>query len=222
LEPYAVLLQPGVSAKYEKVYTQVGLPLAVVIRHFREAGWGDHDAYYERVDAEEREDRMYAERLNAIVLRVGIPERQGTPFYAAKGERRGSMRRTSPYTPFVVLHRLGDYLRDTNVPECAHLMLALLRAENNYEGNMSRGVDTAAGRMGVIHDDYLSDLWAKWLLTGRLAYSATNPPPERDDENEDDPEAEAKVRNMVAEYAPQIFRSWYDWLMKNKPMVFNI
>lgn len=109
----------------------------------------------------------------------------------------------------------------TDVPECSHLTGALYKAEAAYSGNMSRGVDTAAGRMGVIHNDYLSDLWAKWLLTGRLAYSATNPPP---DENlyEDDPGAEARVRNMVAEYAPQIFRSWYEYLMENKPMVFDI
>ena len=218
------MLQPGVSAKYEKVYTQVGLPLAVVISRSetsreRERGY---EGWAERERAEAREAEVYARRLNAIVLRVAIPERGATPFYARKHERRGSLFRTSPYTPFVVLHRLGDALRNTNVPESAHLMLALLRAEINYDGNMSRGVDTAAGRMGVIGGDYLSDLWAKWLLTGRLAYSATNPPPERDDENEDDPEAEAKVRNMVAEYAPQIFRSWYDWLMKNKPMVINI
>ena len=79
---------------------------------------------------------------------------------------------------------------------------------------LSRGVDTAAGRMGVISTDYLSDLWAKWLLTGRVAYSTTNPPPES--------VQESNFRNMLADYAPQIFKLWYEYLMKNKPLVFNI
>ena len=215
-EPFATLLQPEVAAKYEKVYTKVGLPLAVVIRKYPD--WRNDPKWTEAM----REDEVYAKRLNAIVLRVLVPERESTPFYHRGDQARGSSSRISPYTPFVLLHRLGDDLRATNIPECEHLKRALGRAEDTYEGNMSRGVDTAAGRMGVIHGDYLSDLWAKWLLTGRLAYSATNPPPQRDDENEDDPEAEATLRNMVAEYAPQIFRIWYKYLMVNKPMVIDI
>ena len=169
----------------------------------------------------EQQAQEYAGRVNAIVLSVSVPAREGSPFYRRRGQARGDMTRTSPYTPFVLLHRLGDALRNRNIPECSHLTRALDSAEGNYGGNMSRGVDTAAGRMGVVHNDYLSDLWAKWLLTGRLAYSTTNPPP---DENldEDDQEAEARFRNIVSEYAPQIFRSWYEYLMKNKPMVIYI
>jgi hypothetical protein len=79
---------------------------------------------------------------------------------------------------------------------------------------LSRGVDTAAGKMGVISTDYLSDLWAKWLLTGKVAYSATNPPPESGQESE--------FRNMLADYAPKIFEHWVHDLLKSIPRVINI
>ena len=79
---------------------------------------------------------------------------------------------------------------------------------------LSRGVDTAAGRMGVISTDYLSDLWAKWLWTGRVAYSATEPAPESLEEQ--------TARNLIARHAPQIFKLWYEYLMQNRPLVIPI
>jgi len=68
--------------------------------------------------------------------------------------------------------------------------------------------------MGVIGNDYLSDLWAKWLLTGRVAYSATEPAPESLEEQ--------TARNLIAKHAPQIFKLWYEYLMQNRPLVINI
>ena len=213
-EPYALLLQPGAKERYAEVYNRVGLPLAVDLSpEYTYLGLRPRKVAYQAQE--------HAKRVNAIVLSVSVPAREGSAFYRRHGEARGDMTRTSPYTPFVLLHRLGDALRNINIPECSHLTKALDSAESNYDGNMSRGVDTAAGRMGVVHNDHLSDLWAKWLLTGRLAYSATNPPPD-ENLNDDDPGAEARFRNMVAEYAPQIFRSWYEYLMKKKPMVIDI
>ena len=130
-----------------------------------------------------------------------------------------STERISPYTPFVLLHRLGDVLMRGGRTAASKMVTELGRESRRQPymmrlGRLGRGVDTAAGRMGVIDEDYLSDLWAKWLITGRVAYSPTNPPPESAEE--------ANFRNMLAEYAPQIFRIWHDYLDRNRPMVITI
>jgi len=208
-EPLAALVKPGAEAKYAEVYNRVGLPLAVVL-HPRLVA----------TRAQQVESTQIAKRLNAIVLSVTVGERARKPYYATPHQRRGSVFRISPYTPFVLLHRLGDMMADeAGRPRPGLLAVKEMKEELNdaqqeWGGNLSRGVDTAAGRMGVISEDYLSDLWAKWLLTGRVAYSATTPPPESAEE--------ANFRNMVAEYAPQIFRIWYDYLDRNRPMVINV
>jgi hypothetical protein len=232
-EPHAVLVKPGAEAKYAEVYNRVGLPLVVALhpdnpppyswepdREARVAAWGQ--AHTRRDVA----DKQMAKRLNAIVLSIEVKGRGSEPFYATPDQRRGSSDRLSPYTPFVLLHRLGDMVRLNADHPAASKMVAelswaagrwrnvLYKGTSSSDTYLSRGVDTAAGRMGVIDDDYLSDLWAKWLLTGRVAYSATTPPPESAEE--------ANFRNMVAEYAPQIFRIWYDYLDRNRPMVITI
>ena len=214
-EPQSVLVKPGAKAKYEEVYTRVGLPLAVAL-HPEESYLPDAYAL----------DEQMAERLNAVVLSVMVQERKGQPFYTRPDQRRGSPERVSPYSPFVLLHRLGDRMHtkaigdaswmQTEIRDAAH-QWSWVRDVKSYTEDVvlfSRGVDTAAGRMGVLTDDYLSDVWAKWLLTGRVAYSATEPPPESAEE--------ANFRNMVAKYAPQIFRIWYDYLMRSVPSVFHI
>ena len=226
-----VLVKPGAEAKYAEVYNRVGLPLAVALhpdnpypdfaeepdRKAKVDAWGQ--ARTRRIVA----DEQMAKRLNAIVLSTAVKGRGSEPFYASPQQQRGSTDRLSPYTPFVLLHRLGDVLMRGGTDSTAAKMIAELgRAARRWERNgkrrllvyLSRGVDTAAGRMGVIDDDYLSDLWAKWLITGRVAYSPTNPPPES--------EEEANFRNMVAEYAPELFRLWYDYLDRNRPMVITI
>ena len=220
-EPAMVLVKPGAEAKYAEVYNRVGLPLAVALHP---------DNPYPDF-AEELDRKAKVDALNAIVLSTEVEGRGSEPFYASPQQQRGSTDRFSPYTPFVLLHRLGDVLTrggtdsarepgpfGTAAKMIAELRWAAGRWESNGKGRridyLSRGVDTAAGRMGVIDADYLSDLWAKWLITGRVAYSPTNPPPES--------EEEANFRNMVAEYAPELFRLWYDYLDRNRPMVITI
>lgn len=176
-EPLAALVKPGAEAKYAEVYNRVGLPLAVVLE------WGGNLSRSTRFLAQQAESTQIAKRLNAIVLSIPINKREHKPYYATPHQRRGSMFRISPYTPFVLLHRLGDMMADEvwrprpGLLAVKEMQEELNDAQQEWGGNLSRGVDTAAGRMGVLGRDYLSDLWAKWLLTGRVAYSPTNPPP---------------------------------------------
>ena len=215
IEPRAPLVKAGAREKYAEVYTRVGLPLAVFIH--RDDGFMRENRAL---------DEMLAKRLNAVVLSVTVQQRTGRPFYTRPEERRGSPVRTSPYSPFVLLHRMGDNLRGTVIANASRMEEELrdaayrwtwareVESDREEAALLSRGVDTSAGRMGVLGADYLSDLWAKWLLTGRVAYSPTEPPPESPEE--------ARFRSKVAEYAPQIFRVWYDYLDRNRPMVINV
>ena len=229
-EPLMVLVKPGAEARYAEVYNRVGLPLAVVLHPAGSYPWfgpepdqqAQADAAFEHRLAEEvAAEKQTAKRLNAIVLSVTVEGRLSAPYYATPDQRRGSTERFSPHTPFVLLHRLGDVLMRGG-RTAASKMVTELRREARRRANkkrrridyLSRGVDTAAGRMGVIDEDYLSDLWAKWLITGRVAYSPTNPPPESAEE--------ANFRNMLAEYAPQIFRIWHDYLMQAIPVVIHL
>ena len=234
-EPETVLVKPGAAAKYAEVYNRVGLPLAVVLHPanpYTKEPRASEQLVKKEWKRQTAQAQQIAKRLKAIVLSCSLTRRDNVPFYTWPNQRRGSTNRRSLYSPFVLLHRLGDTLRnETYEPDHAErhrkpLLLAakLLRrlsaadwlwfSTSGNRGSRSRGVDTAAGRMGVIDEDYLSDLWAKWLLTGRVAYSATNPPPENAEE--------ANFRNMLAEYAPQIFQYWHDYLMQNVPAVFDI
>jgi hypothetical protein len=228
IEPRAPLVKAGAREKYAEVYTRVGLPLAVVLQAAPPAGLSSaeiSDLALSKRAAEEK----YAEQLHAIVLTTTINPRKKEAFYAKPEQKRGSVDRLAPFTPFVLLHRLGDYLTGTGyeepgLSEANRRQIELRNIAYKWERRagfnmdtspmISRGVDTAAGRMGVLSEDYLSDLWAKWLLTGRVAYSPTEPPPESPEE--------ARFRNKVAEYAPQIFRIWYDYLDRNRPMVINV
>jgi len=250
-EPLAVLMTPGAKAKYEEVYTRVGLPLALVVhpvfagpRSFRtgEGATEEDDRVREAQDAESARRKalglQLARRLNAVVLSVTASKKTSVPYYSTADGRRGSSFRMSPMSPFQLLHRLGDKLRDTEPNAAAAELVDKLREAQDpwhklvhYEAwtrdpkgkfwlspealsYSSRGVDTGAGRMGVIGNDYLSDLWAKWLLTGRVAYSATEPAPESLEEQ--------TARNLIAKHAPQIFKLWYEYLMQNRPLVINI
>ena len=229
-EPMVVLVKPGAKEKFAAIYNSVDLPLAVVLRP---EGWTPGAA----------PDVELARKLDAILLVLTVIPRGPTPHYAELGQERGSFERVTPYTPFVVLHRLGDVLsRMQNVDSRLDMAISMLAEIDElfavtvpyvdargrqrlrpwwYHPTempdavpvMSRGVDTAAGRMGVLFD-VPADLFAKWLLTGRVAYSATNPPPQSPEE--------ADYRNAVAEYMPQIFRLWSAYLRDNIPAVYNV
>ena len=254
LEPDVPLVAAGAKAKYAEVYTRVGLPLAVVLHPPQTGGKSAAEEREERAERRSLDMRL-AEKHNAIVLSTRLRKRKDSRHYSQPGQQRGSPDRTSPMTPFVLLHRLGDelltphrmnnevrqdnpaayYALKGSMREVDDLIWDIDSAENDWvdelrrqeraglkqkpgytdeKDYLSRGVDTAAGRMGVISTDYLSDLWAKWLLTGRVAYSTTNPPPES--------VQESTFRKLVAEHAPKIFQHWHRYLLAKIPTVIAI
>jgi hypothetical protein len=186
-EPYAPLLLAKAEEKYAKAYEKVGLNIIVYFG----------DAYLEELSA-------LARKHNAVVICVCEKGRYSaaSPFYQQASEQRGEPTRIAPFTPFVLLHRLGDKLqtgwhgssaiqealmlagvlwndtailltgRPPTTPEKIAQRAEMLRAGPTLE-NMIAGVDTAAGRMGVLQDtsQMVSDLFAKYLLTGKIAYS---------------------------------------------------
>jgi hypothetical protein len=186
-EPYAPLLLAKAEEKYAKAYGKV-VPNIIV--------------YFGNVYSEDL--IAMAKKQNAIVLNVGEKLRySGTfPFYRHASEQRGQPSRVAPFTPFVLLHRLGDKLqtgwhgspaihealeiagvlwndhvilltgKPPTTPEKIARRAEMLQAGPLLE-NMIAGVDTAAGRMGVLQDtsQMASDLFAKYLLTGKIAYS---------------------------------------------------
>ena len=259
--PFVVLVKSGAEAKYKEVYNRVDLPLAVVLRESR---WdGDRGSRLlhlpetrpgklpmseqsRRAVKQHKEDAALAQKLNAVLLVVSVPGRDGP-----QNEPRGSADRVSPYTPFVLLHRIGDFLRQVSSETTGALRYRLglnkgmsttvtagelakagkyLRDikkkrllahgdEDLYEviGEdpvlLSKGVDTAAGRMGVLVD-VDSDLFAKWLLTGRFAYNPDSPPSETREEQ--------VYRSTLASNLPRVFHLWHTYLRRSAPSVFYI
>lgn len=79
--------------------------------------------------------------------------------------------RLSPMTPFTVLHRFGD----TILPQ---LKFYRYTDHDRKVVLISSGIDTLAGRNGWLSsiDEASSDLWAKYLLTGKIHFDPDAPP----------------------------------------------
>lgn len=132
------------------------------------------------------------------------------PNYTRYGEYKERMPlRFASYTSFTCLHRLGDsarrlheqtggsfrYLKEMNLlaealggtADWTELDRSRKQDFNNA-AIFSRGVDTAAGRLGLLIDprEAASDLFAKWLLTGKIAYIPAC--------SENEKEVEARIR----------------------------
>ena len=210
-EPYAPLVQKGARDRYAEVYNKVDLPLSVLIRSGRRGGQRSWDS-------------EMAAATSSILLVVAADPRGAGPFYREAEQRRGSSDRVAPFTPFVLLHRLADVSVESSKirPSLAPFLLAY---ENAYARTgmqkrpaperarfLSRGVDTAAGRMGVLTVDFVSDLFAKYLLTGRIAYSPNVPPSESEKEQE--------YRETLAHTLPRMFKAWEEALRDSVPSVF--
>jgi hypothetical protein len=136
------------------------------------------------------QDAAFDQDAILLVLLSFARDPRDPPFYLDSSQRRGSAFRTTPMTPFTLLHRLGDAVQDKYLDtykkplaEPLEEEVAKLINKNSempawYEqGNKAyAGIDTAAGRLGALQDweQGLSDLFAKFLLTGEVAYK----PPE--------------------------------------------
>ena len=243
--PFVTLVKPGAKDRYETVYNRVDIPLAVVLRP---GGWdGDRGSrnllgkagapHIQRAVRQYREDEALAKKTKSVLLVVSIHGRKGW-----ENEPRGSAGRESPYTPFVLLHRLGDFLARASeaagyravraggsgelVKAGEHLLDIRKKKIAMHGGDeeefeitggdpflLSKGVDTEAGRRGVLVD-VDADLFAKWLLSGRFAYDAAYPPSESREER--------AYRSAVAKGLPLAFQSWHAYLRRSAPSVFYI
>jgi len=226
LEPHVPLVQKGAEARYAEVYNKVNLPIAVVLRPpdwFNGAPFGTRPT----TDKERREwntDQAVANKLSSILLVVAVGARESRPFYTQEGQARGQRLRETPFTPFTLLHRLSDESQPSYVftPEMERISRSYQDARYKLIGFaediaglrlLSRGVDTAAGRMGILAD-VESDLFAKYLLTGRIAYSPADPPSESKEER--------AYRNLFAKALPPLFQAWEKSLREKAPLVFYI
>lgn len=94
----------------------------------------------------------------------------------------------SPMTPFSLLHRMGDEMHtlgwskwlmwDTLGPYRKFLETGHgLRRDEDLLDLGSAGVNTMAGRNGLLRmPEAISDLWAKYVLTGRINFDPKAPP----------------------------------------------
>ena len=215
-EPQVPLLQKGAKERYAEVYNKVGLPISVLLKKGRTE---DRDT-----SGEGAWDLAVA--TSSILLVIPISERDRGPLYREAGQQRGSSDRVAPFTPFMLLHRLADASIESRGvrPLLAPFFVAY---ENAYARTgmrnrpaperarfLSRGVDTAAGRMGVLTEDFVSDLFAKYLLTGRIAYSPNVPPSESEKEQE--------YREILAHTLPRMFKVWEEALRDSVPSIVQI
>ena len=96
-------------------------------------------------------------------------------------------RKISPMTPFSLLHRMGDEMHNnlrwswsikkTLEPYAQFLHTYSGRSEDELLDLGSAGVNTWAGRNGLLRmPETVSDLWAKYVLTGRIDFDPKAPP----------------------------------------------
>ena len=95
-------------------------------------------------------------------------------------------RKISPMTPFSLLHRMGDEMhnnlrwswpiQDILEPYALFLHTYSRRSELELLDLGSAGVNTWAGRNGLLRmPETVSDLWAKYVLTGRIDFDPKAP-----------------------------------------------
>lgn len=96
-------------------------------------------------------------------------------------------RKISPMTPFSLLHRMGDEMhnnlrwswpiKDILEPYNLFIHTYSQRSERELLDLGSAGVNTWAGRNGLLRmPETISDLWAKYVLTGRIDFDPKAPP----------------------------------------------
>ena len=224
LEPYAPLFKKDAEASFQKAYAKVKPNIIVSTKPLTRPVTQQHWSELEDI----------ARAKQALVLAVGRPPREHGKFYQMEGQKRGSSIRITPLTPFNVLHRLGDLiikvlLDNDNLNRNLKLIdllyrnygssmsrqPALFSKQHSGDGphaisvvhNLSRGVDTAAGRLGVLNhwSQVLSDLFAKYMLTGRIAYS---PPPARTPEEHTYQESMKQLLPTVLQQMADVVVAW--------------
>jgi hypothetical protein len=219
---------PNAQQKYAQVYNKVDLPLVVALRGRTRSSTSSTMSS----DSPEA-DQELAERLNALVLAVALTTRAD--------QKRIGFKVSSPYTPFMLLHRLGDAILDGLAHDLARkdrsVRVAMRRVDatlkkwnepplfdhedhwyydsGDTKSYLGAGIDTAAGRAGELdHSQGLSDLFAKYLLTGRIAYDPVNPPEEDRGVQE--------FRHEFARALPIVLPAMVMELRRRLPLVVNV
>ena len=184
------LFAPNAQERYRVALERLPFNLVIVLRETKPL-YGD--------ETESKEDMEYIDRL----MEEG--QRKGTLFVVEDILRRReddadfefpkwTPARMSPMTPFTILHRLFDEMMELGVARDSARLLQMLGGKETFAlaervgyGDtksvvrrlVNSGVDTAAGRNEGLtdSDQVLADLFAKWCITGRIAFDPTKLPP---------------------------------------------
>lgn len=184
------LFAPNAQERYRVALERLPFNLVIVLREARQL-YGD--------ETEPKEEREYIDRLMEEGQRKGIlfvvediyRKREDDADWEAP---KWSPARMSPMTPFTILHRLFDEMMELGVARDSERLLQMLGGKETFAlaervgyGDtksvvrrlVNSGVDTAAGRNEGLtdSDQVLADLFAKWCITGKIAFDPTKLPP---------------------------------------------
>ena len=150
----ATFRSPAYERMWRDALTRTGIKFRVYVGY----PWEQMPEFRKNMRAIDRA----AKKNGEIVLVVGM-----TPDYIREESRtgvRGTPRRLSRPTPFMLLHNLAEDV--------------FYKFGENYEvADIDPSlVDTWAGRHGALTDKFngMADLFAKYVVTGKLAYSGPN------------------------------------------------
>lgn len=170
------LLSPHAERRFGELLAKVPFNLHIVVSHPSTRAYDSKEAWYRRTLREKGEETG---TFYAVVYPVPRSE-------DGDNAPKWSTERLAPLTPFMILHRIFDQsildgFAEQDVIDDAFQLLpeehkALSpQAKRGYDVNsfVNSGVDTAAGRHKALSDDtqVLADLFAKWCMTGRLAFN---------------------------------------------------
>jgi hypothetical protein len=191
------LYSPRAPEVYGKALASASLPIYVLLadlpipqpppfdRHIRSSNYGAAQPLKDELDR--RAAELAAQGYAVLVMEHPIEK----DLEAILHKERGDRLRVNAMTPFAILHRMFDTMKRASwsrpkIDHCLwpfnHWLDGLF--ENNEGDDFGRdrsekeklemgstGVNTWAGRNGLlVPNESVSDLWAKYVLTGRIDY----------------------------------------------------
>lgn len=184
------LYSPRAPEVYGKALASARLPIYVLLADLPpDRTKIDPSSYVGPVAVElrRRADELAAQGYTVLVMDRPIEKDLGDVLQKERGDRM----RVSSMTPFTILHRMFDTMKRASwsrqkIGDC--LWFFQNWTEGYYEENVgddfgrvrsveqklamgSTGVNTWAGRHSLlVPDESISDLWAKYVITGRIDY----------------------------------------------------
>jgi hypothetical protein len=191
------LYSPRAPEVYGKALASARLPIYVLLAdlpiprrpvldpHIRSWDYGAAQPLKDELDR--RAAELAAQGYTVLVMERPIEKE----LEAALQRKRGDRFRISSMTPFVILHRMFDTMKRASwsrpkIDHCLWLFshwtdglfennegddFGRVRTEEEKLEMGSTGVNTWAGRNGLlVPNEAMSDLWAKYVLTGRIEY----------------------------------------------------